>query len=199
MNLKKNLFVAALMTVVATVLLGLVYPLVMTGLAQVLFHDKANGQLRERNGRVVGSEIIGQGFASPGYFHSRASAAGNGYDTTSSGGTNLGPTNKKLIDAVTAAVGAAKKENPTTVVPIDMVTTSASGVDPHITPDNAMFQVPRVAKARGIREADLRQLVGQHVEERQFGFLGEPRINVLLLNLDLDDRYALSVASRPAK
>jgi len=196
MNLKKNLLVAALMTGVTTVLLGLVYPLVMTGLAQVLFHDKANGQLRERNGRVVGSEIIGQGFASPGYFHSRASAAGNGYDTTSSGGTNLGPTNKKLIDAVTVAVEAAKKENPATVVPIDMVTTSASGFDPHITPDNAMFQVPRVAKARGVAQSDLRQMVAAHVEGRQLGFLGEARVNVLRLNLDLDDWLSQSSAKR---
>jgi K+-transporting ATPase ATPase C chain len=196
MNLKNNLLVAALMTVVTTVLLGLVYPLVMTGLAQVLFHDRANGQLRERNGRLVGSEIIGQGFASPGYFHSRASAAGNGYDTTSSGGTNLGPTNKKLIDAVTVAVEAAKKENPATVVPIDMVTTSASGFDPHITPDNAMFQVPRVAKARGVAQSDLRQMVAAHVEGRQLGFLGEARVNVLRLNLDLDDWLSQSSAKR---
>ena len=196
MNLKKNLLMAALMTVVTTVLLGLVYPLVVTGLAQVLFRDKANGQLRERNGQVVGSEIIGQGFASPGYFHSRASAAGNGYDATSSGGTNLGPTNKKLIDAVTAAVEAAKKENPTAVVPIDLVTTSASGFDPHISPDAAMFQVPRVARARGIREDDLRQLVADHVEGRQLGFLGEPRVNVLLLNLALDERLSHSSAKR---
>jgi K+-transporting ATPase ATPase C chain len=162
----------------------------------VLFHDRANGQLRERNGRLVGSEIIGQGFASPGYFHSRASAAGNGYDTTSSGGTNLGPTNKKLIDAVTVAVEAAKKENPATVVPIDMVTTSASGFDPHITPDNAMFQVPRVAKARGVAQSDLRQMVAAHVEGRQLGFLGEARVNVLRLNLDLDDWLSQSSAKR---
>ena len=186
MNLKKNLLIAVLMTVVTTVLLGLVYPLVVTGLAQALFRDKANGQLRARHGQVVGSDLIGQGFAAPGYFHSRASAAGQGYDATSSGGTNLGPTNKKLIDAVAAAVGAAKKENPGAAVPIDMVTTSASGFDPHITPDNAMFQVPRVAKARGIAEAELRQLVSEHVEGRQLGFLGEPRVNVLRLNLALE-------------
>jgi K+-transporting ATPase ATPase C chain len=189
MNLKKNLIVAVLMTVVTTVLLGLVYPLVVTGLAQVMFRDQANGQLRERGGHPVGSEIIGQGFAGAGYFHSRASAAGNGYDGTSSGGTNLGPTNKKLIDAVTAAVDAAKKENPGAAVPIDMVTTSASGFDPDITPDNAMFQVPRVAKARGISEAELRQFVGGRVQGRQLGFLGEPRVNVLMLNIAVDDRW----------
>jgi potassium-transporting ATPase KdpC subunit len=190
MNLKRNLVIAVLMTVVTTVLLGLVYPLVVTGLAQALFRDKANGQLRERNGQVIGSEIIGQGFSGPGYFHSRASAAGQGYDAASSGGTNLGPTNKKLIDSVSAAVEAARKENPNAPVPIDLVTTSASGFDPHITPDNAMFQVPRVAKARAISEDDLRRFVESRVEPRQLGFLGEPRVNVLLLNLALDERYS---------
>jgi potassium-transporting ATPase KdpC subunit len=197
MNLKKNLVVALLMTIVTTVLLGLVYPLVVTGLAQALFRDKANGQLRDRDGHTVGSEIIGQGFASPGYFHSRASAAGNGYDTTRSGGTNLGPTNKKLIDSVAAAVAAARKENPAAAacpepcrgVPIDMVTTSASGVDPDITPDNAMFQVPRIARARGIGEGELQQFVQAHIAPRQLGFLGEPRVNVLTLNLALDERW----------
>ncbi|HTI39738.1 MAG TPA: potassium-transporting ATPase subunit KdpC [Vicinamibacterales bacterium] len=189
MNLKKNLVVAVLMTAVTTVLLGLVYPLVVTGLAQALFHDQANGQLRVRDGHVVGSEIIGQGFASPGYFHSRASAAGNGYDPTSSGGTNLGPTNKKLIDSVTAAVDAARNENPNAPVPIDMVTTSASGFDPDITPDNAMFQVPRIARTRGIGEYDLKQFVQEHIAPRQLGFLGEPRVNVLMLNMALDARW----------
>jgi K+-transporting ATPase ATPase C chain len=181
MNLQKNLLIAVLMTIATTLLLGVGYPLVVTGLAQAMFHDKANGQLRERGGHAIGSEIIGQGFTSPGYFHGRASAAGNGYDAANSGGTNLGPTNKKLIDAVKAAVDGA-------AIPIDLVTTSASGFDPHITPDTAMFQVPRVAKARGISEADLRQLVTDHVEGRQLGFLGEPRVNVLLLNLALDER-----------
>ncbi len=196
MQLARNLVVAALMTVVLTILLGLVYPLVMTGLAQAFFRDKANGQLRERGGHLVGSEIIGQGFASPAYFHSRASAAGNGYDPTSSGGTNLGPTNKKLIDAVTAAAGAARRENPDAPVPIDMVTTSASGFDPDITPDNAMFQAPRIARARGLTETDVRRFVEQHVQPRQLGFLGEPRVNVLRLNLDLDDRFPYSSANR---
>lgn len=191
MNLTKNLLIAVLMTAVTTVLLGLVYPLAVTGLAQTLFRDKANGQLLERNGTVVGSAIIGQGFAAPVYFHSRASAAGQGYDATASGGTNLGPTNEKLIDAVAAAVEAAKQENPGAPVPIDMVTTSASGVDPHITPDNAMFQVPRVARARGISEDELRRFVAGRVEGRQLGLLGEPRVNVLMLNLALDDRWPL--------
>ena len=189
MRILKNLVVAVLMTVVTTVLLGLVYPLVVTGLAQALFADKASGQLREHNGHPIGSEIIGQSFSSPGYFHGRASAAGNGYDATNSGGTNLGPTNKKLIDAVKTAVDAARKDNPSDPVPIDLVTTSASGFDPDITPDNAMFQVPRVAKARGISEPDLRQLVTEHIEGRQLGFLGEPRVNVLRLNLAMDERW----------
>jgi K+-transporting ATPase ATPase C chain len=197
MRARQNLVTAILMTVVTTVLLGLVYPLVVTGLAQVLFKEQANGQLVRRNSQLVGSAIIGQGFTSPGYFHSRASAAGQGYDAASSGGTNLGPTNKKLIDSVQAAVSAVRRENPGACpepcrgVPIDMVTTSASGFDPHITPDNAMFQVPRIARARGISEADLRQFVAERVEERQLGFLGEPRVNVLLLNLAMDERWRL--------
>jgi potassium-transporting ATPase KdpC subunit len=190
MNVARNLLVAALMTIVTTALLGVIYPLVVTGLAQVMFTDKANGQLRERNGRIVGSEIIGQAFASPRYFRGRPSAAGNGYDASNSGGTNLGPTNKKLIDAVKAAADAARKENPGADVPVDLVTSSASGLDPHISPEAAMFQVPRVARARGMSEADLRQLVVEHIEGRQLGFLGEPRVNVLLLNLALDDRGA---------
>jgi potassium-transporting ATPase KdpC subunit len=191
MRIKQNVVTAILMTIITTILLGLVYPLVVTGLAQVLFRDKANGQLIERNGHTVGSAIIGQGFAAPGYFHSRASAAGSGYDATSSGGTNLGPTNKKLIDGVRAAVDAARKDNPNADVPIDLVTTSASGFDPHVSPDNAMFQVPRVAKARGVSEVDLRAFVQSRVEERQLGFLGEPRVNVLLLNLALNERFPL--------
>jgi len=195
MNLTKNLLIAVRMTVVTTVILGLMYPLVVTGLAQVIFPDKANGQMRTRNGQVVGSEIIGQAFAAPGYFHGRASAAGQGYDATASGGTNLGPTNKQLIDAVAAAVDAARKDNPNAPVPIDMVTTSASGLDPHISPDNAMFQVPRVARARGIAEADLRAVVERRVERRQLGFLGEPRVNVLLLNLALDQQFPLRYSS----
>lgn len=200
MRIARNLVIALLMTVVTTVLLGLVYPLVVTGLAQALFRDKANGQLRERGGHIVGSEIIGQGFADPGYFHGRPSAAGNGYDPTSSGGSNLGPTNKKLIDGLKTAVDAARKENPNDPVPIDLVTTSASGFDPHISPDNAMFQVPRVAKARGISETELRAFVESRIEPRQLGFLGEPRVNVLLLNLALDERHPLpDLKARPTE
>lgn len=189
MRLRTNLVTAALMTLVLTVLLGLIYPLAVTGLAQLLFRDKANGQLIERHGRLVGSAIIGQGFGGPGYFHGRASAAGTGYDAANSAGTNLGPTNRKLIEAVKTAVDTAKRDNPDSPVPIDMVTTSASGLDPHISPDNAMFQVPRVASARGIDPADLRAFVRARIEDRQLGVLGEPRVNVLLLNLALDDRY----------
>ncbi len=163
------------MTVVTTVLFGVVYPLVVTGLAQALFPDKANGQLIEQNGKVIGSRIIGQAFSSPGYFRSRPSAAGTGYDAANSGGTNLGPTNKKLIDAVKAAVEAAQKENPGTPVPVDLVTSSASGLDPHISPAAADFQVPRVARERGVAEADVRRAVEAHTAGRQWGFLGEPR------------------------
>jgi K+-transporting ATPase ATPase C chain len=179
------------MTIVTTILLGFVYPLLVTGLSQVLFADKANGQLIERNGTLLGSRIIGQAFASPGYFHPRPSAAGAGYDAARSGATNLGPTNKKLVDAVKANVEAARKDNPDLPVPIDLVTSSASGLDPHLSPDAALFQVPRVAAARGASEADVRTLVQTHIEGRQLGFLGEPRVNVLLLNLALDERWPL--------
>ena len=192
MNLTRNLVVAILMTVVTTVLLGVIYPLAITGIAQVVFPDKANGQLIERDGMVVGSRLIGQGFSSAGYFRSRPSAAGMGYDAANSAGTNLGPTNKKLIDAVTANVEAARKENPNAPVPIDLVTMSASGFDPHISPANADFQMPRVARERGISEADLRSIVAAHTEGRTFGFLGEPRVNVLELNLELDRTHPIS-------
>jgi K+-transporting ATPase ATPase C chain len=191
MNITKNLVTAVLMTIVTTLLLGVAYPLVVTGLAQVLFPDKANGQLIERNGKIVGSRIIGQAFSSPGYFRSRPSAAGSGYDAANSGGTNLGPTNKKLIDAVKAAVDTAKKENPAASVPVDLVTASASGLDPHISPANAAFQVPRVARERGVPESEIKSLVDAHTLGRQLGFLGEPVVNVLELNLALDDAHPM--------
>ena len=184
----KNLKIAILMTIVTTLFLGIVYPLVVTGLAQVLFPDKANGQLiKDKNGAVIGSRIIGQPFSSSKYFHSRPSAAGAvGYDAGASSGSNLGPTNQKLIDRVKADVEKRQAENPGAPVPIDLVTTSSSGLDPHISPAAAEFQVPRIARERGMSEEELRKLVAKHTEGRQFGFLGEPRVNVLLLNLDLD-------------
>jgi len=191
MNITRNLITAVLMTVVTTLLLGVAYPLVVTGVAQMLFPGKANGQLIERGRKVVGSRIIGQAFSSAGYFRSRPSAAGTGYDAANSAGTNLGPTNKKLIDAVRAAVDAAKPENPSAPVPVDLVTSSASGLDPHISPAAALFQVPRVARERGVPESEIRRLVDAHTEGRQLGFLGEPVVNVLELNLALDDRYPM--------
>ncbi len=186
----KNLATAILMTIVTTILLGLVYPLFVTGVAQVIFPDKANGQLiKRRDGTIVGSRIIGQTFSGPGYFHSRPSAAGAaGYDAGASSASNLGPTNKTLIDRVKNDVEKLQTENPGRPVPIDLVTTSASGLDPHISVAAAEFQLPRVARERGLSEPDLQQIVAAHAEGRTLGLLGEPRVNVLLLNLDLDER-----------
>jgi K+-transporting ATPase ATPase C chain len=184
--MKKNLLISVLMTAVTTVLLGLIYPLVLTGLAQVFMHDKANGQLIPLNGTIVGSRILGQPFTTAAYFHSRPSAAGNGYDAANSSASNLGPTNQKLMDRVKADVASAQADNPNQLVPIDLVTTSGSGLDPHISPAAAEFQIARVAKARGTSEEKVRQLVAKHTEGRQLGFLGEPRVNVLELNLELD-------------
>jgi potassium-transporting ATPase KdpC subunit len=191
MHLARNFLVAVLMTAVTTVLFGVAYPLLVTAAAQLLFPDKANGQLVERDGRVVGSRLIGQTFSSPGYFRSRPSAAGTGYDAANSGGTNLGPTNKKLVDAVAAQVAIARKENPGVSVPIDLVTASGSGLDPHVSPAAAFFQVPRVARERRVPEFDMRELVAAHVEGPQLGFLGSARVNVLMLNLALDARWPM--------
>ena len=194
----KNFLTAILMTIVTTVLLGLIYPLAVTGLAQLIFPDQANGQLIRQDGVIIGSRLIGQPFTGPGYFHSRPSAAGPaGYDAGASSGSNLGPTNQKLIDRVRSAVEALQKENPGRPVPIDLVTTSASGLDPHISPAAAEFQLPRVARERGLTANDVRQLVKVHTEGRQFGFLGEPRVNVLELNLDLDSRKLQSGTGVP--
>jgi potassium-transporting ATPase KdpC subunit len=186
MNITKNLIIATLMTIVTTLLLGVAYPLVVTALAQVLFPGKANGQLIERDGKTIGSRIIGQTFSSPGYFRGRPSAAGTGYDAANSAGTNLGPTNKRLIAAVRTGVDAARKENASAPVPIDLVTSSASGLDPHLSPASATFQVPRVARERGVSPADVQRLVDAHTEGRQLGVFGEPVVNVLELNLALD-------------
>ena len=185
--MKKNLLISVLMTLVTAVLLGLIYPLVVTGLAQALFPEKANGQLIQRNGTVIASHIIAQPFVGANYFHPRPSAAGaDGYDASNSAGSNLGPTNQKLIDRVNGDVANAQAENPGKAVPVDMVTTSASGFDPHITPAAAEFQVPRVAKARGMSEQAVRALVAKNTLGRQWRFFGEPRVNVLELNLALD-------------
>jgi K+-transporting ATPase ATPase C chain len=191
MNILKQIYPAIAMTVVLTVLLGIVYPLAVTVLAQVLFKDKAMGSLIERDGKVIGSRIIGQPFSGQGYFHSRPSAAGapsgSGYDATSSGGTNLGPTSQKLFETnVKPVADRLREENPGTPIPIDLVTSSASGLDPHISPAAAEFQIPRVARERGMSAGEVRGLVQEHTEGRQFAVLGEPRVNVLELNLALD-------------
>jgi K+-transporting ATPase ATPase C chain len=193
MQVARLLVVSTLMTLVTTVILGLGYPLAVTGLAQVLFPRQANGL--DATGRYVGGDLIGQPFASPGYFWSRPSAAGQGYDAGASSGSNLGPTNKALVERVAADVARLQATNPGVPVPVDMVTASASGLDPHISPAAAAFQVPRVARERGADRAALEQLVAEHTEGRQFGLLGEPRVNVLHLNRALDERFPVRPAA----
>ena len=195
--MKKNLMISVWFTLVTTLLLGVLYPLAVTGLAQLMFPNQANGELITQNGKLIGSHLIGQPFTAPGYFYSRPSAAGPaGYDPTASGGSNLGPTNKMLIDRVDASVKSLQPANPNMPVPADLVTTSGSGLDPHISPASAEFQVPRIARERNISEQEVRALVQKHTQGRQFGFLGESRVNVLDLNLDLDATHPLPA---PAK
>ncbi len=188
MNLFKHIYPAIALTIVLTVLVGIIYPYVVIGLSELLFKEKARGSLIEREGKVIGSRLIGQPFKGTGYFHSRPSAAGSGYDASASGGTNLGPTSKQLFEEQVR--GRSKQlhtENPNAEIPIDLITSSASGLDPHISPAAAEFQIPRVASERRMTEDEVRQLVSSHAEGRQVGILGEPRVNVLELNLALDE------------
>jgi K+-transporting ATPase ATPase C chain len=173
-------------TLLTALLLGLGYPLLVTGIAGVLFPHKAGGSLILKDGTVIGSELLAQSFTSDKYFHPRPSAAGNGYDATASGGSNLAQSSKALVDRINGAIDKLSAENPGKPVPIDLVTTSGSGLDPDVTPDAAYFQIPRVAKARGIDADRLHKLIEQNTTSRQFGLLGEPRVNVLALNLELD-------------
>ena len=189
--MRKHILTAVMMTVVTTILLGVIYPLVITAVAQVIFPEQANGQLIRKGNDIVGSKIIGQDFAGPGYFHSRLSATTIPYDAANSAGSNLGPTNKKLIDRVRRDVVALQAEKPGVQVPIDLVTTSASGFDPHITPAAANFQMERIGRERGMSPEQMRAAVARHTEKRQFGLLGEPRVNVLELNLELDQRFPM--------
>jgi K+-transporting ATPase ATPase C chain len=190
--MKQHLIVAIRFTVVTTLLFGLGYPLVVTGLSQWIFPKQANGSLIEKDGQVVGSRLIGQNFSGDGYFHSRPSSAGAGYDASSSGPSNLGPTNKQLVDRVSQDVAKLQQDNPGVAVPADLVTGSGSGLDPDISPAAAEYQLGRVARTRGVSEQALREIVAKHTQPRQLGLLGETRVNVLELNLELDERFAKS-------
>ncbi|HKV29095.1 MAG TPA: potassium-transporting ATPase subunit KdpC [Candidatus Acidoferrales bacterium] len=189
--MKRELKTAFWMTIVTTIVFGLIYPVVVTGLAQLFFPIQANGELVRKNDTVIGSQLIGQAFSQPGYFHSRPSSAGTGYDGLNSGGSNLGPTNQQLISRIEADVKKLHSENPGAPIPVDLVTTSASGLDPDISPAAAEFQIPRVALERGITESELRELIRERTEGRQFRVLGEPRVNVLELNQELDKRHPM--------
>ena len=184
--MKKELILALRFTLVTTLVFGLIYPLVVTGLSKMLFPKQAAGSLIEKNGRVVGSKLIGQSFSADKYFHSRPSAAGTGYDASASSPSNLAPTNQALVDRVKSDVAKLQQENPGAAIPADLVTSSGSGLDPEISPAAADFQIPRIAKARGISVDSLKALVARHTQARTWGIFGEPRVNVLELNLDLD-------------
>jgi K+-transporting ATPase ATPase C chain len=184
--MKRNVLVAVRFTLITTLIFGLGYPLLVTLLSQGIFPNQANGSLIVRDGKVVGSRLIAQAFTGDQYFHPRPSAAGSGYDPTSSGGSNLAPTNQTLVMRVQQDVAKLQKENPGAAIPADLATTSGSGLDPDISPAAAEFQIPRVAKARAMKTDDLRRIVARHTQPRQLGLLGEPRVNVLELNLDLD-------------
>jgi K+-transporting ATPase ATPase C chain len=185
-----NLRVAVMVTLATTVIFGLLYPLAVTGVAQIFFPHQANGSLINKNNQIVGSELIGQTFAGSGYFHSRPSAAGTGYDASQSSGSNLAPTNHQLTDRIKADAARLHAENPNMPIPIDLLTASGSGLDPEISPAAAEFQLPRILRERNASEANVRQLIAKHTLPRQFGFLGEPRVHVLELNLDLDASYS---------
>jgi potassium-transporting ATPase KdpC subunit len=195
--MKNQLKIAVIYTLATTILFGLIYPLVVTGFSQILFPKQANGSLVVRNGQVVGSRLLAQGFSGDKYFHPRPSAAGTGYDPLSSGGSNLGPTNQALVARVAQDVTKLQQEQPGKRVPADLVTTSGSGLDPDISPASADFQVTRVAKARGVSEDQIRRIVAKHTQGRQWGIFGEARVNVLELNLELDDSFPTkALASR---
>jgi potassium-transporting ATPase KdpC subunit len=185
--IRNALIVSIRFTLFTAVLLGILYPLAITGFAHIAMRNKADGQLIVRDGKVIGSRILGQSFTSDKYFHSRPSAAGNGYDATASGGSNLAQSSQKLVTRIQGDIANAAKENPNEPIPIDMVTTSGSGLDPDLSPESALFQVRRVASARKLSEDDVRRLVTNHIEKRQLGIMGEPRVNVLELNLALDE------------
>jgi len=187
--MKNYLIVAIKFTLVTTIIFGLLYPLAVTGLSRLLFPKQADGSLLEKNGQVVGSRLIGQAFTSDKYFHPRPSAAGTGYDATASSGSNLGPTNQQLVDRVKQDVTKLQQENPGVPIPADLVTSSGSGLDPDISPAAAEFQIPRIARVRGITAEALRPVIARHTQQRQWGILGEPRVNVLELNLDLDTSF----------
>ena len=185
--MKKNLIISIRFTLITTMVFGLGYPLLVTALSQWIFPKQANGSLIVRNGQVIGSSLIGQGFGGDKYFHPRPSYAGNGYDATASGGSNLGPTNQALVTRVQQDVAKLQQENPGVAIPADLLTSSGSGLDPDISPAAADFQIPRVAQARGISQAELRKIVVKHTQPRQYGIFGEARVNVLELNLELDE------------